>query len=88
MAATTPIAPRSLVSHRALGSEAVYRVLHTEGDLVAVEVVECPGLARGTALRFTADAVRAMDHRDAPASAPAGGTFPRLREVVAPVATR
>jgi hypothetical protein len=54
-----------LLRHRRLGSEAVYRVLAAGADVVTVEVVRAPGLERGTRMRLTADAARAMEHLDA-----------------------
>jgi hypothetical protein len=53
------------------GTEAVYRVLAREGDLVRVEVERAPGIAVGAVLRLTADAVRQMELLDSPGD---GGT--------------
>jgi hypothetical protein len=49
---------------RMLGSEAVYRVISEDGPTVMAEVVEAPGLERGTRLRLMARAVRAMERLD------------------------
>ena len=54
-------APDRLLRRRALGSEAVYRVLDDEGDVVLVEVVEAPGLQPGTRIRLAAADARAME---------------------------
>jgi hypothetical protein len=43
-----------------LGTEAVYRIVDVQGELVEVEVVRAPGLAPGRRLRLTADAVQRM----------------------------
>jgi hypothetical protein len=49
-----------VLRHSALGSEAVYRVLHTRGSTVEVEVMAAPGLEPGTRLHLTTAAVAAM----------------------------
>ena len=49
-----------LLRHRALYSEAVYRVLHASGSIVEVKVVAAPGLEPRTRLQFTAAAAAAM----------------------------
>jgi hypothetical protein len=46
--------------HEVLGTEAVYRIVDVQGELVEVEVVRAPGLAPGRRLRLTADAVKRM----------------------------
>jgi hypothetical protein len=54
------VEPGELRSKILLGSEAVYRVLAVEDDLVLVEVVKAPGLEPGDQFRFTLDAIREM----------------------------
>jgi hypothetical protein len=49
-----------VVRHRALCSEAAYRLLCARGSIVEVEVVVAPGLAPGMRLHLTAAAVAAM----------------------------
>jgi hypothetical protein len=49
-----------VLRHSALGSEAVYRVLHTRGSIVQVEVMAAPGLEPGTRLHLTTAAAAAM----------------------------
>jgi len=56
--ATFPIS--SMLRHQALSSEAVYRVLRDDGELVSVEVLAAPGLEHGTRLTITAQSARAM----------------------------
>jgi hypothetical protein len=46
------------------GTDAVYRVRSAEGETVTVEVVDAPGLPRGTRVRLTAAAARAMEDPD------------------------
>lgn len=62
-----------MLRHRALGTEAVYRVIAAEGELVEVEVVRAPGLEAGTRLRLTQRDARAMEQisTDAQAARPA-----------------
>lgn len=43
-----------------LGSEATYRILEIDHDLVTVEVVSAPGLAAGQVVRLSRDAVARM----------------------------
>ena len=52
-----------------LGSEAVYRVLAEDGDIVTAEVVRAPGLEAGARVRLLASAAHAME-RLAPAPQP------------------
>jgi hypothetical protein len=56
-----PAQPGQLLRRRLLGTEAVYRVVADEGELVEVEVVSAPGLEPGHRLRFTAAAVEEME---------------------------
>ena len=49
-----------LVRHRMLGTDAVYRVGRSSGELVEVEVVAAPALTPGMRLRLTTASVRAM----------------------------
>jgi hypothetical protein len=49
-----------VLRHSALGSEAAYRVLHTRGSIVEVEVIAAPGLEPGTRLHLTTVAAAAM----------------------------
>jgi hypothetical protein len=49
-----------VLRHRALCSEAAYRLLCTRGSIVEVEVVSAPGLEPGTRFHLTAAAVAAM----------------------------
>jgi len=44
----------------ALRTDGVYRVLRRSGPTVEVEVITAPGLAPGTHVRLSAEAVRAM----------------------------
>jgi hypothetical protein len=53
-----------LLRHRALGSEAIYRVLEEGDEIVTAEVIQAPGLARGTRVRLMARACRAMERLD------------------------
>ena len=49
-----------MLRHHALGSDAVYRVLHRWGSIVEVEVLAAPGLQPGTRLHLTTGAATAM----------------------------
>jgi hypothetical protein len=49
-----------LLRHRVLAGEAFYRVVDASAGVVVVEVVSAPGLAPGTRLRFTQEAVAQM----------------------------
>jgi hypothetical protein len=49
-----------LLRYRALGGEALYRVIDASEDCVEVEVVSAPGLTPGTRIRFTQAAVARM----------------------------
>jgi len=55
------VKPGGLLCRRALGTEAVYRVIATEGDCVEVEVVRAPGLEAGARIRLTQRDARAME---------------------------
>jgi hypothetical protein len=60
------IAPRrlplrgKLLRHRALGTDACYRVVRWNDPTVEVEVVNAPALSSGTRLRLSAPYVRAV----------------------------
>lgn len=54
------VEPGELRGRTLLGTEAVYRVIAVEGELVHVEVISAPGLSPGDHFRFTLDAVEAM----------------------------
>ena len=62
MSASIALQPHGLLKHRALGSEAVYRVIDVADRLVSVEVVEAPGLERGTRFEITRRAAKAMQY--------------------------
>jgi hypothetical protein len=47
--------------HRALGTEALYRVSAEGEGCVEMEVVQAPGLSAGTLVRFTRHAVENME---------------------------
>ena len=47
-----------------LGSESIYRVLEEGDEIVTAEVIQAPGLARGTRVRLMARACREMERRD------------------------
>jgi hypothetical protein len=49
-----------LLRHRALCSEAAYRLLRARGPIVEVEVVSAPGLRPGARFHLTAAAVAEM----------------------------
>ncbi len=55
------IAPGSVWRQVKLGTEAVYEVVSRDGELVEVRVVHAPGLPAGSYVRFTHEAVRAME---------------------------
>jgi hypothetical protein len=46
---------------QALGATSLYRILDVDGEIVAAEVVDVPGLRPGMVVRLTVDAVAAMD---------------------------
>jgi hypothetical protein len=52
--------PGQVVTNRVLGTEAVYRVVEVNGDLVELEVASAPGLSAGDRVGFTLQAVQAM----------------------------
>lgn len=56
------LSPQGLLKHRALGTEAVYRVIDVADRLVSVEVVEAPGLEQGTCFQITRSAANAMEY--------------------------
>jgi hypothetical protein len=67
-----------VIRNTRLGSEATYRVCAVDGATVEVEVLEAPGLDRGQRLRFTSQAVRAMELMTAGSEAPSSpGTVGR-----------
>ena len=55
----------SVLRHRALRSDGVYRVLRRSGATVEVEVIDAPGLAPGMRVRLSDAAALAMDRRGA-----------------------
>ena len=61
MSASIALSPQGLLRHRALGTEAVYRVIDVADRLVSVEVVEAPGLEQGTRFQITRSAAKAME---------------------------
>jgi hypothetical protein len=54
-------ADHGLLRRRALGTEAVYRILDVDQVTVRVEVVRAPGLKPGMQLTFTREAAAAME---------------------------
>jgi hypothetical protein len=60
-----------VIRNTLLETEATYRVCGLDGAAVVVEVLEAPGLERGQRLRFTTEAVRAMELMTDAATAPA-----------------
>jgi hypothetical protein len=56
----TPLLTAGVLRHSALGSEAVYRVLHRRGSTVEVVVIAAPGLEPGARLVLTAAAAASM----------------------------
>jgi tetrahydromethanopterin S-methyltransferase subunit F len=48
------------LQRRALGTEATYRVVGVDGDLVKAVVVSAPGLKRGQRITFTVDTAMRM----------------------------
>jgi hypothetical protein len=60
MSASIALSPQGLLRHRALGTEAVYRVIDVADRMVSVEVVEAPGLEQGTRFQITRSAANAM----------------------------
>ncbi len=62
--------PGKFLHQRLQGTEATYRVIHVEREIVLVEVVDAPGLAAGYRFRILLAAAEAMEVRDAPRAAP------------------
>ena len=62
MSASAALSPHGILKHRALGTEAVYRVLDVADRLVSVEVVDAPGLEQGTRFQITRRAAKAMQY--------------------------
>jgi hypothetical protein len=58
------VKPGTLLRRRALGTEALYRVLTTADNVVEVEVVRAPGLHKGQRVRLTTRDVHAMQELD------------------------
>lgn len=56
-----PIAATEVRRKVLLGVEATYCVTDVAGDTITVEVLRVPGLAPGTRVRMTADAVAQME---------------------------
>jgi hypothetical protein len=55
------LAVGDVLRHRLLESVATYRVVGRHGDLLELEVVDVPGLARGQRFRFTSAAIARME---------------------------
>lgn len=68
------VAPGCLVRRRALGTEAVYRVVELSGGVATVTVVRAPGLDAGVRLRLARRDVEAMEPVEEPATDPTGPT--------------
>jgi hypothetical protein len=79
MSASVALSPNGLLKHRALGSEAVYRVIDVADRLVSVEVVDAPGLERGTRFQITRRAAKAMQHIRGDAVAPPSNSYSPIR---------
>ena len=73
-----------LIRQCRLGTEAVYRVLAEDDQIVTAEVVRAPGLQPGAHVRLLASAARAMERLDpAPQPASVADTIAVPRRVVA-----
>jgi hypothetical protein len=79
MSATMALSPQGLLKHRALGTEAVYRVIDVADRLVSVEVVEAPGLEQGTRFQITRRAAKAMQYTRGDAVADPGSSYSPFR---------
>jgi hypothetical protein len=55
------LAVGDVLRHRLLESVATYRVVGRQGDLLELEVVDVPGLARGQRFRYTSAAIARME---------------------------
>ncbi len=73
------VKPGGLLRRRALGTEAVYRVVAVEGELVEVEVVRAPGLEAGTRVRLALRDARAMEPLASDAEAARATPEPAVR---------
>ena len=79
MSATMELSPQGLLTHRALGTEAVYRVIDVADRLVSVEVVEAPGLEQGTCFQITRRAAQAMQYSAGDAVAAPSSSYSPFR---------
>ena len=79
MSASVALSPHGLLKHRALGTEAVYRVLDVADRLVSVEVVDAPGLEQGTRFQITHRAAEAMQYVRGEAVADPSGSYSPFR---------
>jgi hypothetical protein len=61
-----PAEPGQIRTLRRLDSQASYRVLEVDGDLVEVEVIDAPGLKPGQRFKFTSESVEAMEFVPSP----------------------
>ena len=59
------ISSDGILKHQAFETEALYRVIDVANQLVAVEVIAAPGLARGTHFQITRRAARMMNYTPA-----------------------
>jgi hypothetical protein len=73
------LSPQGFLKHRALGTEAVYRVIDVADRLVSVEVVDAPGLEQGTRFQITRGAAKAMQYIRGDAVAEPSSTFSPIR---------
>ena len=73
------LSPQGLLKHRALGTEAVYRVIDVADRLVSVEVVEAPGLEQGTCFQITHRAAKAMEYVGSDAAAEPSNSYSPFR---------
>jgi len=73
------LSPHGLLRHRALGTEAVYRVIDVADQLVSVEVVEAPGLEQGTCFQITRRAAKAMQYTSDDAVAEPSSSYSPFR---------
>ena len=65
-------------THVLLGSAATYRVVELDGAHAVVQAVDVPGLAAGTRMRITREAVERMAAVERPAFVPPSPRFSRL----------
>ena len=80
-----PLTVDTLLSHQVLGTQALYRVIDPAATLVAVEVLDAPGLAAGLRLKLTRKATSAMRVLTADtARVPSPATAPSRRLAASP----